>query len=100
MGKQLPDKHQRDDGRPDPDALLKRYNLRDRDLDAEAPSSTEPAATDHENQPHRRGRLRVYLGALAGAGKAYAMLTEGHRPGSRGHDVSRGCVETQTASQT
>ncbi len=100
MGKQLPDKHQRDDGRPDPDALLKRYNLRDRDLDAEAPSSTEPAATDHENQPHRRGRLRVYLGAVAGAGKTYAMLNEGHRRESRGTNVVVGYVETHGRSQT
>ncbi len=100
MGKQLPDKHQRDDGRPDPDALLKRYNLRDRDLDAEAPSSTEPAAADHENQPHRRGRLRVYLGAVAGAGKTYAMLNEGHRRESRGTNVVVGYVETHGRSQT
>jgi two-component system sensor histidine kinase KdpD len=100
MGKQLPDKHQRDDGRPDPDVLLKRYNLRDCDLDAEASSSTEPAAADHENQPHRRGRLRVYLGAVAGAGKTYAMLNEGHRRESRGTDVVVGYVETHGRSQT
>src|SRR5258708_956931 len=100
MGKQLPDKHQRDDGRPDPDALLKRYNLRDRDLDAEAPSSTEPAATDHENQPHRRGRLRVYLGAVAGAGKTYAMVNEGDRRERRCTNVVVGYVETHGRSQT
>src|SRR6202165_694697 len=100
MGQQLPDKHQRDDGRPDPDALLKRYNLRDRDLDAEASSSTEPDASDYEHQPHRRGRLRVYLGAVAGAGKTYAMLNEGHRRESRGTDVVVGYVETHGRSQT
>src|SRR5258708_37764923 len=100
MGKQLPDKHERDDGRRDRDALLKGYNLRDRDLDAEARSSTEPAAADHENQPHRRGRLRVYLGAVAGAGKTYAMLNEGHRRESRGTNVVVGYVETHGRSQT
>jgi two-component system sensor histidine kinase KdpD len=100
MGQQLPDKHQRDDGRPDPDALLKHYNLRDRDLDAEASLSTEPAAADHENQPHRRGRLRVYLGAAAGTGKTYAMLNEGHRRESRGTDIVVGYVETHGRSQT
>src|SRR6202165_3753205 len=100
MGQQLPDKHQRDDGRPDPDALLKRYNLRDRDLDAEASSSTEPDASDYENQPHRRGRLRVYLGAVAGAGKTYTMLNEGHRRESRGTDVVVGYVETHKRPQT
>src|ERR1700694_6192117 len=100
MGQQLPDKHQRDDGRPDPDALLKRYNLRDRDLDAEASSSTEPDASDYEHQPHRRGRLRVYLGAVAGAGKTYTMLNEGHRRESRGTDVVVGYVETHGRPQT
>jgi two-component system, OmpR family, sensor histidine kinase KdpD len=100
MGQQQPDKLQRDDGRPDPDVLLKRYNLRDSDLDAEASSSTEPAGAGHENQSHRRGRLRVYLGAVAGSGKTYAMLNEGHRRESRGTDVVVGYVETHGRLQT
>src|SRR5260221_4259054 len=80
--------------------MLQRYNLGDRELDAEAPSSTEPAAADHESQPHRRGRLRVYLGAVAGAGKTYAMLNEGHRRESRGTNVVVGYVETHGRLQT
>ena len=40
-----------------------------------------------------RGRLRVYLGAAAGVGKTYAMLSEGHRRADRGSDVVVGYVE-------
>ncbi|MFL5667582.1 MAG: universal stress protein [Ktedonobacteraceae bacterium] len=47
-----------------------------------------------------RGRLRVYLGSVAGAGKTYAMLNEGHRRESRGTDVVVGYVETHGRSQT
>ncbi|MCL2584387.1 MAG: DUF4118 domain-containing protein [Streptosporangiales bacterium] len=36
---------------------------------------------------HPRGRLRIYLGAAAGVGKTYAMLSEGHRRSERGADV-------------
>src|ERR1700755_3506790 len=34
-----------------------------------------------------RGQLRIYLGAAAGVGKTYAMLSEGHRRAERGADV-------------
>src|SRR5262249_7252081 len=34
-----------------------------------------------------RGQLRIYLGAVAGVGKTYAMLSEGHRRAERGADV-------------
>ncbi len=39
------------------------------------------------------GRFRIYLGAAAGVGKTYAMLSEGHRRLSRGADVVIGFVE-------
>jgi two-component system, OmpR family, sensor histidine kinase KdpD len=91
-----PEKQQRDDGRPEPEALLERYRLRD--SDAQAVVST--ASAGRENQPSRRGRLRVYLGAVAGAGKTYAMLNEGHRRKDRGTDVVVGYVETHGRSQT
>jgi two-component system, OmpR family, sensor histidine kinase KdpD len=39
------------------------------------------------------GRFRIYLGAAAGVGKTYAMLSEGHRRLSRGADVVVGFVE-------
>jgi two-component system, OmpR family, sensor histidine kinase KdpD len=39
------------------------------------------------------GHFRVYLGAAAGVGKTYAMLSEGHRRLGRGADVVIGFVE-------
>ena len=39
------------------------------------------------------GRFRIYLGAVAGVGKTYAMLNEGHRRLGRGADVVVGFVE-------
>jgi len=112
MKEQPPDEEQREreEGRPDPEELLRRYGLRDRDL-AAAPPQTAPASSDQEEDedapvpapgryPHRRGRLRVYLGSAAGAGKTYAMLNEGHRRESRGTDVVVGYVETHKRPQT
>ena len=39
------------------------------------------------------GHFRIYLGAAAGVGKTYAMLSEGHRRRGRGTDVVVGFVE-------
>jgi two-component system sensor histidine kinase KdpD len=39
------------------------------------------------------GHFRLYLGAAAGVGKTYAMLSEGHRRQKRGTDVVIGFVE-------
>ena len=39
------------------------------------------------------GQFRIYLGAAAGAGKTYAMLSEGRRRRQRGTDVVIGFVE-------
>ena len=104
MKEQPPDEpRQREEGRPDPEELLRRYGLRDSDMGI--PPSTAPATRDQAvpqtgGYPHRRGRLRVYLGAVAGAGKTYAMLNEGHRRESRGTDVVIGYVETHGRPQT
>src|SRR6266566_3983361 len=104
MAKQLSDEpRQREEGRPDPEELLKRYSLRDSDLGT--PPATTPAAGEQTSPqtggyPHKRGRLRVYLASAAGAGKTYAMLNEGHRRESRGTDVVVGYVETHGRSQT
>ncbi|MCI2238470.1 DUF4118 domain-containing protein [Paenibacillus sp. TRM 82003] len=43
---------------------------------------------------HRRGRLRVYLGAAPGVGKTYAALDEAQRRAERGTDVVVAVVET------
>jgi two-component system sensor histidine kinase KdpD len=108
MKEQPPDKQQqqREEGRPDPEELLRRYSLRDSDL--EAPPLTTPATPGEGGQTaaqtggytHRRGRLRVYLGSVAGSGKTYAMLNEGHRRESRSTDVVVGYVETHGRPQT
>src|ERR1700722_2539469 len=47
-----------------------------------------------------RGQLRIYLGAAAGVGKTFAMLSEGHRRGERGADVVVGFAETHGRPQT
>src|ERR1700748_2742806 len=47
-----------------------------------------------------RGQLRIYLGAAAGVGKTFAMLSEGHRREERGADVVVGFAETHGRAQT
>ena len=66
--------------RPDPDQLLDR--LRSDELRA------------------GRGRLRIYIGASAGAGKTYAMLTAAHEAVAKGVDVVIGVVETHGRADT
>ena len=94
---QSSEKPLRDDGRPDPEALLKRYRLRDNDLVEDASPS---AAKSGRGTQLRPGRLRVYLGSAAGVGKTYAMLNEGKRRKERDADVVVGYVETHKRSQT
>ena len=97
------EQREHEEGRPDPEELLRRYSLRDSDLEAPPsaiPASGEQTSPQTEGYPHRRGRLRVYLGSVAGSGKTYAMLNEGHRRESRGTDVVVGYVETHGRSQT
>src|ERR1700744_3168411 len=47
-----------------------------------------------------RGQLRVYLGAAAGVGKTFALLSEGHRRAERGADVVVAFAETHARPQT
>src|ERR1700691_4248873 len=47
-----------------------------------------------------RGQLRIYLGAAAGVGKTFAMLSEGHRREERGADVVVAFAETHARPQT
>jgi two-component system, OmpR family, sensor histidine kinase KdpD len=106
MSQHQSDKQHREEERPDPEELLRRYGLRDSDLEAPtAPVHVTPRTGGQPSPqtvgyPHRRGRLRVYLGSAAGAGKTYAMLNEGHRRESRGTDVVVGYVETHGRPQT
>ncbi|HEY0753123.1 MAG TPA: universal stress protein [Ktedonobacteraceae bacterium] len=82
------------DRRPDPEELLTRYSLRDRDAQSTLTRESQDA------QESQRGHLRVYLGAAAGVGKTYAMLNEGKRRKERGTDVVIGYVETHQRTQT
>src|ERR1035438_8430932 len=45
--------------------------------------------------PCRRGRLKVYLGAISGSGKTFAMLREGRDRRGDGEDVVVGFIETR-----
>src|SRR6266571_7932643 len=87
------DSRQREEERPDPEELLRRYNLRDSDPEADLPNEVGGSASGQDSRLPRRGRLRVYLAAAAGAGKTYAMLNEGHRREGRGTDVVVGYLE-------
>lgn len=98
MGKETSDQNVSHEERPDPEELLTRYELRDSDL-ALSPSDEE-AVSGQDHYRQKRGRLRVYLAAAAGAGKTYAMLSEAHRRKQRGTDVIVGYVETHRRPQT
>jgi two-component system sensor histidine kinase KdpD len=66
--------------RPDPDQLLKQVSK--------------------EDARESRGCLKVFLGASAGVGKTYAMLSEAHEQLARGADVVIGYVETHGRKET
>jgi two-component system sensor histidine kinase KdpD len=68
------------DGRPDPDALLRRVR--------------------EEEKRARRGRLRIYFGSSAGVGKTYAMLLAARKLKAEGVDVAVGIVETHGRGET
>ena len=60
--------------------------------------STSPADSElagaTADEVEAAGHFRIYLGAAAGVGKTYAMLSEGHRRKARGTDVVIGFVES------
>jgi two-component system sensor histidine kinase KdpD len=68
------------EGRPDPDALLDRVK--------------------EEEAHERRGRLKVFLGAVAGVGKTYAMLQAARERKNEGVDVIVGWVDTHGRTET
>ncbi len=57
-------------------------------------------ATRRDDSTGPRGQLRIYLGAAAGVGKTFAMLSEGHRREERGADVVVAFAETHGRPQT
>ena len=48
----------------------------------------------------KRGKLKIFLGASAGVGKTFAMLSEAHEQKDRGVDVVVGYVETHGRKET
>ena len=66
--------------RPDPDELLARLK-------------------GEENQ-QARGRLKIFLGYVAGVGKTYAMLEAAHQRRQEGVDVAAGYIETHGRVET
>src|SRR6266516_1387965 len=100
MSQNPTDHRQREEGRPDPEELLKRYGLRDSDIEDSSLDEVGEGPSRTDRHPHRRGRLRIYLASVAGSGKTYAMLNEGHRREGRGADVVIGYVETHGRPQT
>jgi len=68
------------DERPDPERLLSRLK--------------------QEEARQGRGRLKVFLGAVAGVGKTYAMLELARLRRRQGIDVAVGWVETHGRSET
>jgi two-component system sensor histidine kinase KdpD len=64
-------------------------------------TSLEPTADDLEDDAvSPAGRFRIYMGAVAGVGKTFAMLDEGWRRHRRGADVVIGFVETHGRPRT
>src|SRR6201994_1156565 len=53
-----------------------------------------------EGRAAPRGQVRISLGAAAGVGKTFAMLSEGHRRAERGADVVVAFAETHGRPQT
>src|SRR5450759_5112696 len=66
--------------RPDPDELLARLK--------------------HEEQAEAHGRLKIFLGYVAGVGKTYAMLEAAHQRQEEGKDVAVAYVETHGRKET
>lgn len=69
-----------DHSRPDPDELLARIQA--------------------EESNARRGKLKIFLGYVAGVGKTYAMLEAAHQRHEEGVDVAIGYVETHGRRET
>jgi two-component system, OmpR family, sensor histidine kinase KdpD len=70
----------RDDDRPDPDALL--------------------AQVQAEESRTARARLKIFFGASPGVGKTYSMLEDARRAREAGEDVVVGIVETHGRPET
>jgi two-component system, OmpR family, sensor histidine kinase KdpD len=68
--------------------------------DGQVTSSTDQPVSHRPDYKHKRGELRIYLGAAPGVGKTYAMLGEAHRRLERGTDVVAAVVEAHGRKKT
>src|ERR1700727_269712 len=66
----------------------------------EGVSRTASTEDDPTDVVEAAGHFRLYLGAAAGVGKTFAMLSEGHRRQKRGTDVVIGFVEPHRRPST
>ena len=65
------------------------------------PDSRPATANELSGDVRRdRGRLKVFLGMVAGVGKTYRMLQEGHAEWEAGRDVVVGLLETHGRAET
>ena len=62
--------------------------------------TTQPKLSMESEPAANHGRLLVFLGMAAGAGKTYRMLVEGHEQQEAGHDVAIGLLETHGREDT
>ena len=67
---------------------------------SQEPTAPEVPPTITAAPDRRRGRLKVYLGMAAGAGKTFRMLLEGRAEQEAGHDVVIGLLETHGRAET
>src|SRR5271169_6804076 len=66
----------------------------------ESMTTTPEPSVDERDAVSPAGRFRIYMGAVAGVGKTFAMLDEGWRRHRRGADVVVGFVETHGRPRT
>jgi two-component system sensor histidine kinase KdpD len=66
----------------------------------QAESNNSLATDDGADVVEAAGHFRIYLGAAAGVGKTFAMLSEGRRRMARGTDVVIGYVESHARKLT
>ncbi len=74
----------------------------DRDQTVSVPDSPQVTEVDEDtiSVVQEAGRFRIYLGAVAGVGKTYAMLNEGKRRLERGTDIVIGFAECHGRAHT
>jgi two-component system sensor histidine kinase KdpD len=57
------------------------------------------AEIQREEQRHKRGRLKIFLGYASGVGKSVKMLDEARRRRQRGEDVVVGAIQPQSTPE-